>query len=322
MNVKRTVVIFLFLWALPSWALAQSTVAQFAQTVVRIDATIKPSARTIDILGFQRSGSGVVVDATGLIVTVGYLVLESSEVLITFGSDNTVPAEVVVNDTATGLALLRAELPSDVVPLSLGDSHAMSVEEDVVVLPYGGTDAAHVTRIADIRSFAGSWEYLIDRAFYTAPATRMFSGAALINRDAELIGIGSLLLSDISAGRAARSINGNMFIPIEHLRSNLGQLLSGNPSVAPRPWLGATLNESVPDLEIVRVADESPAAVAGLQASDKIIAIDNIRVTDMAGLYQRLWAGNVGDTVSLLVAREDKVMPVVVTTADRSDWFR
>ena len=327
MSRKLTVAILLFLWCLPKWALAEPTATQFARSVVGIYASIEPTGRTVEVLGVERSGSGVVVDSTGLIVTVGYLVLEATEVLVTFGSGEPAAAEVLVNDHATGLALLRAEVPPDIVALSLGDSGLVGIEEDVVVLPHGGTDAAHVTRIADIREFAGSWEYLIDRAFYTAPATRVFSGAALVNRDAELIGIGSLLLSNvyaggIPAGRAAQSVSGNMFIPVEHLRNNMGRLLSGQPSVDPRPWLGATLNEAVPDLEIVRVADGSPADAAGLQEGDSIIAIDDTRVTTMSNFYQQLWNGQIGDSVSLHIVREGSVTTVAATTADRSLWLR
>ena len=327
MSRKFTAVILLVLWGLSTGVLAESTATQFARSVVKIESAIEPTGRTVAMLGSERSGSGVVLDSTGLIVTVGYLLLEAREILVTFGSDKPVAAEIVVNDHATGLALLTSELPPDIVPLSLGDSALIGIEDDVVVLPHGGTDVAHVTRVADIREFAGSWEYLIDRAIYTAPATRVFSGAALINRDAELIGIGSLLLSNVYSGgphaeNRAQSVNGNLFIPVEHLQSSMGHFLNGQPSVDARPWLGTILNEAVPDLEIVRVAEESPAAMAGLQQRDKIISINNIRVTTMADFYQQLWDGQVGDSVDLLIVRQDRVMRVAVSTADRSIWLR
>ena len=327
MSKKFTAVILLFLWGLSTGVLAEPTAAQFARSVVKIESTIESTGRTVAVLGSERSGSGVVVDSTGLIVTVGYLLLEAREVLVTFGGDKPVAAEIVVNDHATGLALLRAELPPDIVPLSLGDSGLIGIEDDVVVLPHGGTDVVHVTRVADVREFAGSWEYLMDRAIYTAPATRVFSGAALINRDAELIGIGSLLLSNVYTGSAraesrAQSVNGNLFIPVEHLQSSMGRFLNGQLSVDARPWLGTILNEAVPDLEIVRVAEESPAAMAGLQPRDKIISINSIRVTTMADFFQQLWDGQVGDSVDLLIVRQDKVIPVALTTADRSIWLR
>ena len=324
MNKQFTAVILLVLWGLSTGVLAEPTATQFARSVVSIESTIEPTGRTVALLGSERSGSGAVVDSTGLIVTAGYLVLEATEVLVTFGNDKPVAAEIVVNDHATGLALLRSELPPEIVPLSLGDSGLIGIEDDVVVLPHGGTDAAHVTRVADIREFAGSWEYLIDRAIYTAPATRAFSGAALINRDAQLIGIGSLLLSNIytEGAHAESRVNGNLFIPVEHLQRSMGRFLNGQPSVNARPWLGTILNEAVPDLEIVRVAEESPAAVAGLQQRDKIISINNIRVTSMSDFYQQLWDQQMGDSVDLLIVRQDRVIPVEVTTADRSIWLR
>ena len=69
MSRKLTVAILLFLWCLPKWALAEPTATQFARSVVGIYASIEPTGRTVEVLGVERSGSGVVVDSTGLIVT-------------------------------------------------------------------------------------------------------------------------------------------------------------------------------------------------------------------------------------------------------------
>ena len=62
--------------------------------------------------------------------------------------------------------------------------------------------------------------------------------------------------------------------------------------------------------------------MAGLQPRDKIISINSIRVTTMADFFQQLWDGQVGDSVDLLIVRQDKVIPVALTTADRSIWLR
>jgi S1-C subfamily serine protease len=320
---KAVAVIFLLFFCVSGALHAEPDASDFAAAVVALESTVKPNARTGATLGSTRSGSAVIIDASGLLVTVGYLVLEAAQVEVTFNDGSRAPAEVVVNDHATGLALLRTQLPEGMVAMALGDSSIVGIDDDAVVLPHGGTANAHVTRIARAREFAGSWEYLLDRAFYTSPATRSFSGAALINRDAELIGIGSLLLSDINADNTSPSVSGNLFIPIEHLRSGFGTLLTGGQTVEKRAWLGVTLNESIPDLKIVRVAEESPAAAAELQVNDAVLAVNSQRVYKMADLYRTLWsAGNSGSNIELLIVREGQVITTTVTTADRHDWLR
>lgn len=302
---------------------AEPDATRFAAAVVELNTLVKQNARTQATLGSNRSGSAVVIDASGLLVTVGYLVLEASQVDVTFNDGTTRAAEVIVNDQATGLALLRTQLPLGTVSIPLGDSSLIGIDQDVVVLPHGGTDNAHVTRVAGVREFAGSWEYLLGRAFYTSPATRAFSGAALINRDAELVGIGSLLLSDISAGNNSTPVSGNLFIPVEHLREEFGTLLTGRQTAENRPWLGVTLNESIPDLKIARIADDSPAAQADLQVNDAVIALNNKRVYKMADMYQTLWsASNSGTAVELLIEREGQLVTKTVVTADRQKWFK
>ena len=302
---------------------AEPSAADFATAIVKLDAVIAPGARTLPTLGSERSGSAVVIDASGLLLTVGYLVLEAEQVLITFADGTTAEAEIIVNDIATGLALLRTDLPVGTSSIVLGDSTRLAVDQDVVVLQHGGTGTAHVATVVSARDFSGSWEYHLDRAFYTVPATRSFSGAALINRDAELVGIGSLLLSDVYSRSDSRSASGNLFIPVEHLRKNFGQLLTGNTTAQNRPWLGVTLNETLPDLEIVRVAEDSPAATAGLQADDAIIALNDVRVYKMADFYKALWnAGVAGDTFELLIARDRNLRQIEVISADRERWFR
>jgi S1-C subfamily serine protease len=297
--------------------------AEFAAAVVKLDTIIRADARTTETLGSERSGSAVVIDATGLLLTVGYLVLEAEAALVTFADGTTTSAITVVNDAATGLALLRVDLPADYPSMALGNSTALGVDQDVVVLPHGGTGAAHVTTIASARDFSGSWEYHLKRAFYTTPATRAFSGAALVNRDAELVGIGSLLLNDIFPRNDRRSASGNLFIPVEHLRKHFGTLLSGQHTAPGRPWLGVTMNETLPDLNVVRVADESPAANAGLLAGDAIIALNDTRVYQMADFYQALWrTGKAGVEVELLIARDDNIQRITVPTAERESWYR
>ena len=81
--------------------------------------------RTADTLGTEREGSGVVIDDDGLILTIGYLILEAIEVNVAGAGPDPVAAEIVAYDHESGFGLLRAREPLDVAPLALGDSAAL-----------------------------------------------------------------------------------------------------------------------------------------------------------------------------------------------------
>ena len=74
-----------------------------------------------------------------------------------------------------------------------------------MIVNYGGADDvdARVRRVA--RPFTGSWEYLLDQAIFTSPPTLNWSGAALIDKDGKLLGIGSLIVREATDGRPAAS---------------------------------------------------------------------------------------------------------------------
>lgn len=318
--------VVLFFSVLGHSVVAEPTASEFSRAVVQIESRIFDNGRTVKQLGTQRKGSAIVIDASGLLVTVGYLVLEAQTVTVSFNNGGRSRAEVIANDHRSGLALLRATVPDDIVPIPLGDPGNVGIDEGVVVLKPGGTDNAHVARVADIREFSGSWEYHIEDAFYTVPETRDFSGAALLDRQARLVGIGSLLLGDIYAGVAERpgnrrSASGNLFIPIDYLSANLGSLLTMG-AVDLRPWLGLTLNETRPDLTVARVAKQSPADTAGLRADDVLIAINSLRVNTLRDFYKALWsAGDAGVSIDLLIGREGLLRTVSVDTVSRSQWL-
>ena len=86
------------------------------RAVVGIETTISPDARTARILGTQRQGSGVVIDDEGLVLTIGYLMLEADGAVITGPRGKVVPATVVAYDSETGLGLLRLMQKLNVVP--------------------------------------------------------------------------------------------------------------------------------------------------------------------------------------------------------------
>jgi S1-C subfamily serine protease len=287
--------------------------------IVRIETHIPADARTAAYLGTARAGSGVVIDSDGLILTVGYLVTEAMGAQVTTRHGKPVLATVVGLDNESGLGLLRATAPLGVKPLRLG--RAAGVGEKTLALIASGDNVQAVT-IVSRRSFAGSWEYLLDDAIFTAPAFDEWGGAALIGADGRLLGIGSLLVPDARPGKAPEA--GNMFIPIDRLTPVLGDLLTiGRPGTAGHPWLGVNVAAVGDALLVIRVSAEGPAAKAGLGQGDRVIAVAGRRVRDLADFYRKVWGlGSAGVTVPLTIEQAGARRDIKIPSIDRYRYLK
>lgn len=290
--------------------------------VVAVHAEVPTTARTAGVLGTEREGSGVVIDANGLIVTIGYLILEAAHADITLADGKKVPVDIVGYDNSTGFGLLRAAQPIDVVPMKLGKSADLAESARVLVSSYGGAEAARPAIVVSRRAFAGYWEYLLENAIFTSPPYPNFGGAALISSEGELLGIGSLVVGD--ALRGDRQVPGNMFVPIDNLKAIMKDLLAvGHSSGPPRPWLGIYTEEIRGRLFVTRVATEGPAVRAGIQEGDIIVAIGDSAISSMADFYRKLWArGAAGIDVPLTVLKGAKLVNVTIRSGNRYQWLR
>ncbi|MDX1513260.1 MAG: S1C family serine protease [Gammaproteobacteria bacterium] len=318
----------LLLIALAAWTplFAQSPdpqVLDVLSAVVEVRANVPASARTAAALGTERVGSGVVIDAEGLIVTIGYLILEATEVVIATLDGKTVPARIVAYDHETGFGLLRAGKALTVKPMALGNSADVAQGDPLLVTAFGGAGVVRPAVVVSRREFAGYWEYLLDNALFTSPPYPMFGGAALMNSDGHLVGIGSLVVGD--AMRGERTLPGNMFVPIDQLKSVLGDLLTaGRSTSAPRAWIGVYSHESPDGLIVVQhVAEDGPASKAGIQPGDVIVEIDGRTVSSLSGMYRELWDGHApGDRVRVTILRGAERRELSVLSADRYRWLR
>lgn len=297
-------------------------VDQLLAAIVGVRAQVPEDARTAESLGTQRMGSGIVIDGNGLIVTIGYLILEASHVQVMVAGDKIVEAEILAYDHETGIGLLRASAPIGVAPMRLGESASLSQGDQLLVSGYGGRLAARPAVLVSRREFVGYWEYLLENAIFTAPPYPLFGGAALVNARGELVGIGSLVVAD--AYRGNQPLPGNMFVPVDRLKAALGDLLtSGRSTAVPRPWLGLYLSEVNGLLIVRKLAEQGPAAGAGVQAGDIIIGVAGQPVASMADFYRKLWgAGVPGDKVLLTVLKGAQMHEVIVTAGDRYQWLR
>jgi S1-C subfamily serine protease len=303
--------------SLVSHAAAQAGPGHSLDGVVQVTAHVPNDARTADSLGTTRAGTGVVIDSTGLILTIGYLIVEASEVEVSGSDAEPVPARIVAYDHETGFGLLRSATPLDVAPIPLGASSDVQRQQPMMVVSRAGELDAAGVYVVDRRDFAGYWEYLLEDAIFTAPPHGQFGGAALIDRDGRLVGIGSLLVNDAAVHE--RPIPGNMFVPVDHLKPIMADLLTRGRRADPgRPWLGLTLEEHQGRVFVRRVSPDGPAAAAGMAPSDLILGIDGVQVNGLADFYRKLWdRGDAGIEVPLDVLQGMAVSPVVVKSSDR-----
>lgn len=287
--------------------------------IVRIETRIPADARTAPYLGTAREGSGVVIDSDGLILTVGYLVTEAMGAQVTTRQGKPVLATVVGLDNESGLGLLRATAPLGVKPLRLGRAKGLGEKTPALVASGSNVQAA---TIVSRRSFAGSWEYLLEDAIFTAPAFDQWGGAALIGTDGRLLGIGSLLVPDARPGKQPES--GNMFIPVDRLTPVLGDLLTlGRPGSAGHPWLGVNVAAVGDALLVTRVSADGPAAKAGLARGDRVLAVAGRKFRDLADFYRKVWAlGSAGVTVPLTIEQQGARHDVKIPSIDRYRYLK
>src|SRR5437879_664656 len=175
-------------------AAEKASIDDLVSAVVRINTHINPEGRTVQGLGREREGSGILIDSDGLVLTIGYLMVEAYAAEVGANNGRTMPANVVGYDQESGFGLLRAIAPLKLKPMPLGKSAEIKEGDPVLIASFGGRGMVAGAYVVAKREFAGSWEYLLDEALFTAPPHPAWSGAALISREGKLMGVGSLIV--------------------------------------------------------------------------------------------------------------------------------
>jgi S1-C subfamily serine protease len=299
-----------------------ASLEELVASVVRVKTFINPDGQTVQSLGREREGSGLVIDEEGLVLTIGYLMVEAHAAEVVTNEGRTVPATIVGYDHETGFGILRAIQPLKLKPLPFGRSADVKVNDPVLIAGHGGPSAVSPARVAAKREFAGSWEYLLDEAIFTAPPHPAWSGAALISREGKLIGVGSLIVGDTKGNGSATP--GNMFVPIERLPPILGDLIAdGRVSGPGRPWVGVAAEDVRGRLLVGRVTPGGPAEKAGIRKGDEIVGVGGEPPRSLADFYRKVWAtGTAGATVPLDVEQGGAKRRIDVKSINRLDHLK
>jgi S1-C subfamily serine protease len=284
--------------------------------VVGVQVTVADGARSAESLGRQRVGSGVVIGPDGLILTIGYLVLEADSVLVTTQDNRTVPARTVGYDVGTGFGLLKPLLPlRGEAPVPLGTLRDATTGDALMAAIGGENGDVVMTQLVSKRPFSGYWEYHIESALFTSPPIGNHSGAPLFNQRGELLGIGSLLVGDALGG--SPRVPGNMFVPVDLLRPILAQMQRTGAGTH-RPWLGVTSGEQDGRVQVLRVAAGGPADAGGMRPGDLVLAVDGTRVATLEEFYKAVWAhANPDDEIKVTVLQGADLRTLTIKAIDR-----
>jgi S1-C subfamily serine protease len=307
---------------------ASSVYEEVDPSVVQVNVANQIRSRTT--LG--GTGSGLVVDEAGLILTNYHVIENASTITVLFSNGETRVAQVLGTDSGNDLALLKVDLPAGVPASRLGDSDQVQVGEPVIAIgsPFG---LAQTVTQGIISAVDRAWSQ-DNRAVYTgliqtdAPINPGNSGGPLVNTSGEVIGITNMIESPISG-----SVGIGFAVPINTAKRLLPQLETG--AHLQRAWLGisgidmgqmSAAGQNIHGEEgvlIASVASNSPAAVAGLRdgqgenatGGDIIVALNGQPVEGMAQLAELIAQHQPGDVVELTIIRSGQELEVTLTLA-------
>jgi S1-C subfamily serine protease len=287
-----------------------------------LQAEIPDDAFTAPLLGTERAGGGIVIGAGGLILTIGYLIVEAESVAVLDADNRPTEAEVVAYDFESGLGLARAVSPLNRPILNFGTVRNLGAGSTVVT-SCGGSETI-VQTITEKRPFQGYWEYALDEAVFTTPAHPNWGGAAMIGMDGLLYGVGSLYVED--SGEDGERRPGNMIVPIDLLEPIMEDLvLHGRRSGPGRPWLGLFVDERQGHVVVLGTSPRGPAAGSGLEAGDMILRVNGNAIGSLAEFYEQLWgSGPAGADVDLTIMREDvgSSFEMHIASANRDEFLK
>jgi Do/DeqQ family serine protease len=270
----------------------------------------------------QRSlGSGVIVDASGLIVTNNHVIEGADEVKVSLADKREFEASLVLKDPRTDLAILRIKDGRERFPvLDFADSDALQVGDVVLAIgnPFGvGQTVTHgiVSALARTQVGVSDYQFFIQTDAAINPGN---SGGALVDMTGKLVGINTAIFS-----RSGGSQGVGFAIPANMVKVVVASAKTGGKAVA-RPWLGAKLQTVTADIAdsmglkrpsgalIANVAPNSPAARASLKPGDLIVSVDGQDVEDPNAFDYRFATKPLGGTARLGIVRGGREQAVTV----------
>jgi S1-C subfamily serine protease len=292
-------------------------VRHLLQSVVYIHTTVSRDHPSTKILGNERLGSGVVVDASGLILTVNYVVMGAQKVSVAFQKGRSAKAELVAQDFEVGLALIKVSRQG-LVAAAIAADDDLERSDEVLLLGAMQPQERRATGgfVTSIGEYEGYWEYLLERAIITNAPNPGYGGGGLFTTAGRLAGTVSLNLNEI-----ARS---SLAIPIDFYRSHRDELVRYGRVVSRprRAWIGIFAHMVEEGVVVAGVVPDGPGDRGGLQDGDMIVSLNAEEVGSRRDLYMSLWRHEPGEALTLEVMRDNKMRRFEVKGGDRAHFYR
>jgi S1-C subfamily serine protease len=305
----------------------EAAIAKVRPAVVQVNTSVITSRGGQTI----QSGSGVIVDKRGYIVTNNHVVQRSASIEVMFADGNKIEnVEVTGTDPNDDLAVLKVTPPANMVVATLGDSSKLRVGEEVLAIgnPLGITETATHGIISALGRSVSEPNVIIPNMIQTdAPINPGNSGGVLADLQGNVIGMPTLAAIDPQFDAPANGVG--FAIPINQVKLVVPQIIqNGNVTHTGRAALGINSQDIDPNLQVmdnlsvnhgVLVADvhsDGPAAQAGLLQGDVIVAINGKEITNQAALGDVLATKTPGDKISIGIYRGNQQLTFNVTLGE------
>ena len=271
----------------------------------------------------QALGSGVIVDASGIVITNFHVIEEADEVHVTLSDRREYQADILLMDERTDLAVLKVRNPGGPLPfLALADSDLLEVGDLVLAIgnPFGvgqTVTSGIVSAVARTAIGISDYQFFIQTDAAINPGN---SGGALVDVDGRLIGINTAIYS-----RSGGSIGIGFAIPANMVRMIAATAATGEP--IRRPWLGAEFEVVTAEVATAAgldrprgalVADtfaSGPAMAMGLRPGDIVTAVDGVAIDDPTAINYRIATKGVGAEATFSVWRNRREQELTLTLA-------
>ena len=274
----------------------------------------------------QGSGSGVLIDNSGLVLTNEHVIHGATEITVTFQNDESYSAFVKGADPISDIALLQIKFNdrdnSDMQPAILGDSDKLRIGEPVIAVgsPYhfqqSVTYGVISARGRNLSDQSKDFQDLLQTDAAINPGN---SGGPLVNLKGEVIGINTAIIP------YAQGIG--FSIPINTVKNIVSQLLENGKVI--RPYIGISIQDLNRHLAeylrydgilkgavVIGIAKGSPADDSDLRPKDIILKADGKDLSSSEELRKIIRNSKPGDVISLEIWRNGKNMSIAVTTAE------
>ena len=284
---------------------------------VNLHVQVAPNHPSRLALGDERMGSGCLIDPSGYILTVNYVVLGARTIRVSLQDGRSFRGTIAAQDFDTGLAVVKIS-GSKLRAIPVGSSQHLTLGQPVFILASTSENERRVAggHVSYLGDFDAYWEYMLDRCIKTTAFNPGFGGGPLLDLKGRVVGIVSLNLSEVARYSLA--------IPAEMFQWHRDELLQHGRVVSRRcrAWVGFFPNQTEEGVVISGMVPEGPAASSGMKEGDIILAVDFQSVVTRQDLYCALWRKRAGERVAFTVRRGSDKEVVEVASGDRAEFYK